>query len=147
MPDPEASSHAARLLLIGEVADRVGLSLRTVRYYEQQGLLTPHARSAGGFRLFTEDQVDRLSLIKQMKPLGFTVHEMRELLDARDALKDAARGAGAADGKGDTATRAAAGPTLAAYADSAADRIEKLRRQLAQAEGLADLLRREAGRG
>ncbi len=75
-------------LHIGEVAERVGLSLRTVRYYEEQGLLTPEARSAGGFRLYTELQVDRLALIKQMKPLGFTVQEMRELLDARDALRE-----------------------------------------------------------
>lgn len=72
-------------LQIGEVADRAGLSLRTVRYYEEQGLVTPAKRSDGGFRLYTEQQVDRLLVIKQMKPLGFTVQEMRELIDARDA--------------------------------------------------------------
>ena len=57
---------AAALLQIGEVADRVGLSLRTVRYYEEQGLLTPASRTSGGFRLYSEAQVDRLALIKQM---------------------------------------------------------------------------------
>ncbi len=123
------------LLQIGEVADRVGLSLRTVRYYEEQGLLTPEARSAGGFRLYTELQVDRLALIKQMKPLGFTVQEMRELLDARDALREP----GASE-----AQRREARDKLGAYAEAAAERLAKLERQLRQAEGLAGQLRDEA---
>lgn len=129
-PDPTTD-----LLQIGEVAERVGLSLRTVRYYEEQGLLTPQTRTAGGFRLYAEEQVRRLELIKQMKPIGFTVQEMRELLDARDAVR-------AADT--DPARRRAARERLAAYADDAAARCEKLRKQLRQADGLADDLRREA---
>jgi len=127
---------ADRLLQIGEVADRVGLSLRTVRYYEEQGLLTPQTRSAGGFRLYGTDQVDRLALIKQMKPLGFAVGEMRELLDARDVLR--------APDAGPEAHRAAA-DQLGDYATRAAERCGKLREQLSQAEGLAGQLRREAG--
>jgi MerR family copper efflux transcriptional regulator len=123
------------LLQIGEVADRVGLSLRTVRYYEEQGLLTPQTRTAGGFRLYAEEQVDRLALIKQMKPIGFTVQEMRELLDARDTARDEGAAAPA---------RAAARRQLADYATSAAERCDKLRRQLQQAEGLADELRAES---
>lgn len=43
----------ARLLQIGEVAEAIGLSLRTVRYYEQMGLISPERRSQGGFRLYT----------------------------------------------------------------------------------------------
>ena len=120
-----------KLLQIGEVAERVELSLRTVRYYEEQGLLEPESRSPGGFRLYSEDQVDRLALIKQMKPLGFTVQEMRELLDARDALRST----------GDPA----AADKLSAYADDAAKRCAKLSKQLEQAKGLAGQLRREAG--
>jgi MerR family copper efflux transcriptional regulator len=134
MPDatpPDTSD----LLQIGEVADRVGLSLRTVRYYEEQGLLAPQTRTAGGFRLYAEEQVDRLALIKQMKPLGFTVQEMRELLDARDTARDANAAAQARDG---------ARQKLADYATSAAERCDKLRRQLHQAEGLADELRAES---
>src|SRR4051812_28332313 len=88
-PDP---TTAPPLLQIGEVAERVGLSLRTVRYYEEQGLLTPESRTAGGFRLFSEEQVDRLLLIKQMKPLGFSVQEMCDLLDARDVARGAHTG-------------------------------------------------------
>jgi len=123
------------LLQIGEVAERVGLSLRTVRYYEEQGLLEPASRSPGGFRLYSTDQVDRLALIKQMKPLGFTVQEMRELLDARDAL----RSVPAASVPAETAAA-----TLSEYADAAAKRCAKLSEQLDQAKGLAGQLRSEA---
>ena len=55
---------------IGEVADQVGLSLRTIRFYEEAGLVIPSARSVGGFRLYSETDLDRLQLIKRMKPLG-----------------------------------------------------------------------------
>ncbi|EFC84831.1 MerR family transcriptional regulator [Parafrankia sp. EUN1f] len=71
---------------IGDVAERVGLSLRTVRYYEEAGLLLPVGRTVGGFRLYDKDAVDRLLLIKKMKPLGFTLEEMRSLLVLRDEL-------------------------------------------------------------
>jgi DNA-binding transcriptional MerR regulator len=109
---------------IGEVAERVGLSLRTVRYYEEQGLITPDARTDGGFRLYTDEQADRLLLIKQMKPLGFTVAEMRELLAARDAIAGSASGA----------ELATAHERLRAFATDAATRVEDLRGQLALAE-------------
>jgi MerR family copper efflux transcriptional regulator len=138
MSDLDSAATAPKLLQIGEVAERIGLSLRTVRYYEEQGLLTPDSRTSGGFRLFSEDQVDRLALIKQMKPIGFAVQEMRELLDARDRLR-----AAHAD-----ADRVDAEATLSRYADDAARRCAKLHEQLRQAEGLADQLRQEArGRG
>ena len=122
------------LLRIGEVADRVGLSLRTVRYYEEQGLLVPETRSAGGFRLYAAEQVERLGLIMQMKPLGFSVQEMRELLDARDLVR------GAQDEK----TRSQAREAVAAFAEAAAERHAKLTERLRQAEGLADRLRADA---
>ena len=70
-----------RLLQIGEAAERVGLSLRTVRYWEEVGLVTPSARSIGRFRLYSEADLERLLLLKQMKPLGLTLEEMRELAD------------------------------------------------------------------
>lgn len=66
---------------IGEAAERVGLSLRTVRYYEEVGLVTPTDRTSGGFRLYTDDDIERLALAKDLKPLGFSLDEMRELLD------------------------------------------------------------------
>jgi DNA-binding transcriptional MerR regulator len=75
---------------IGEVASRTGLSLRTIRFYEEVGILTA-SRSQGGFRLFCEADVQRLLLVRQMKPLGFSVEEMRELLAALDAVSDVTR--------------------------------------------------------
>ena len=71
---------------IGEVAERTGLSLRTIRYYEEVGLVVPSARSQGGFRLYADPDVDRLELVKRMKPLGFQLEEMRELLAILDPL-------------------------------------------------------------
>ena len=120
-------------LHIGDVAERVGLSLRTVRYYEEQGLFAPAGRTDGGFRLYTDEQVDRLLLIKQMKPLGFTVQEMCELLDARDAL-DA----------GDEGTRAAARERLDLFAADATKRCAELRTELGRAEEFAARLAQHA---
>ncbi len=74
------------LLQIGDVADRTGLSLRTIRHYEEVGLLPEPQRSAGGFRLYTQEAIERLLLIKRMKPLDFTLDEMRDLIDVRDQL-------------------------------------------------------------
>jgi MerR family transcriptional regulator, copper efflux regulator len=127
-----------RRMQIGEVAERCGLSLRTVRYYEEQGLIEPEARTGGGFRLYAERHVERLELIKQMKPLGFTVAEMRELLDARDAL---------ADPRADADRRAAAADRLDAFARIAAERIAELREKLAGAEAFAEALGGLTARG
>ena len=70
----------SRLVQIGQVAERTGLSLRTIRFYEEHGLVRPTSRSDGGFRLYSDDDVARLEVIKRMKPLGFRLEEMQELL-------------------------------------------------------------------
>ncbi|AQP45914.1 MerR family transcriptional regulator [Tessaracoccus flavus] len=72
-------------LQIGAVAEQTGLSVRTLRHYEDVGLVRPSARSAGGFRLYTADDVARLLLIRRMKPLGFTLEEMGRLLATANA--------------------------------------------------------------
>lgn len=79
----------AELLQIGEVAARTELSIKTIRHYDDVGVVTPSARSAGGFRLYTADDVGRLIAIRRMKPLGFTLDEMRNLLEALDVLSSA----------------------------------------------------------
>lgn len=132
-------AERAQMLQIGEVAERVGLSLRSVRFYEESGLLTPAARSDGGFRLYTEEQVERLLLIKRMKPLGFSVDEMRDLLTAYDTLE-------AADA--DPAQLDAARQSIAAFSERTVERIADLRKQLDRAEEFAARLERvQAPRG
>lgn len=110
---------------IGEAADRVGLSIRTIRHYEEAGLIVPSARSDGGFRLYTEPDLDRLRVVKRMKPLGFTLDEMRDLLEILDDLT-----AG-------TGERAALLDRLAGFHQAAEARVQALRDQLAYAEEFA----------
>ena len=74
------------MMRIGAVAERTALSFRTLRHYDEVGLVTPSGRTDGGFRLYTAQDVDRLLLIRRMKPLGYSLDEMGELLDVVDAL-------------------------------------------------------------
>jgi DNA-binding transcriptional MerR regulator len=64
---------------IGELADMVGMSPRTIRYYQEIGLLHPAKRAEGRKRLFTENDLQRLRFIKRLKHLGLTLSEMNEL--------------------------------------------------------------------
>jgi MerR family transcriptional regulator, repressor of the yfmOP operon len=79
-------SHAASgYLQIGEAADRSQLTQRTLRYYEEKGLLYPPTRMDGGFRLYSEDDMDRIDRIRQLKDLlGFSLAEIKEMLEADD---------------------------------------------------------------
>lgn len=70
-----------KAMQIGEVAERSGLSLRTLRHYDEIGLLTPSTRSDGGFRLYTEDDFERLMVIRRMKPLGYSLEDMHRVMD------------------------------------------------------------------
>ena len=63
------------------MAERTGLSLRTIRHYDAVGLLPATARTDGGFRVYSEEDFERLMVIKQMKPLGFSLEEMAEILE------------------------------------------------------------------
>ncbi len=118
-------------LQIGQVAERTELSLKSIRHWDEVGLVQPSARSGGGFRLYTEADVDRMLVIRRMKPLGFTLAEMKQLLDAVDVLDDMSA---------DPAARAAAQADLLAFRDKAADSAERLRRHLAYAEEFTELL-------
>lgn len=64
---------------IGELASRVGLTERTIRYYEELGLLDSVKRLEGGVRAYTEDDVRRLRYIRKLKTLGLSLQEMLEL--------------------------------------------------------------------
>jgi MerR family transcriptional regulator, thiopeptide resistance regulator len=69
---------------VGELAGRTGLSVRTLHYYDEIGLLSPSRRTDGGHRLYTADDVVRLQQIKSLQHLGFTLREIRECLDRPD---------------------------------------------------------------
>lgn len=73
---------------IGELAEATGLSLRTIRHYDDIGLLPATTRTDGGFRVYRNSDLERLLVIRSMKPLGFTLEEMAELLDVMDMLAD-----------------------------------------------------------
>jgi MerR family copper efflux transcriptional regulator len=129
-----AAANNKGMYQIGEVAARVGLSLRTVRYYEEVGLLSPAARTQGRFRLFTDEDTERLLVIMQMKPSGFSLEQMRDLLNIRDDLR-------AADL--DASGRAALVERLNGYAALSIENVERLRRHLAFAEELVHTLHNE----
>ena len=66
---------------IGELAEKAGVSADTLRYYERAGLIAPPPRSAGGFRLYSNDDIDRLTFIRRAQAVGFSLSEIRDLLD------------------------------------------------------------------
>lgn len=107
---------------IGEVAETVGLSLRTIRYYEEIGLVTPSGRTEGGFRLYTDSDMDRLRLVKALKPVGMSLETMGELLEAADQVADSS-----------DADRSEAESRLEAVLAVALDRCDQLEERLAEA--------------
>lgn len=72
-------------LQIGEVAERTGVTQRTLRFYEEKGLLKAPTRMEGGFRLYSEADVQRVERIKRLQQLlGFTLAEIKELVEAEE---------------------------------------------------------------
>ncbi|MFC0674606.1 MerR family transcriptional regulator [Brachybacterium hainanense] len=117
----ESMDGGPEMLHIGAVAERTGMSLRTLRHYDDVGLVSPSARSEGGFRLYTEPDVQRILLIRRMKPLGYSLQQMRELLEVTGAM--------AIPGASETAR-----DRLAEISREAALRREQLGRQVAMAD-------------
>lgn len=114
------------MMHIGELAEKTGLSLRTIRHYDEVGLLKPSGRSEGGFRLYTQGDLERLVLIRRMKPLAFSLEEMTELLRLIELRKA---------GDGDVRTR------LEQFIDQAEERRLKLHEQARIADEFVALLR------
>ena len=117
-PTPAAE---ARTMHIGDLAEATGLSQRTIRHYDEVGLLPATTRSEGGFRIYTESDLQRMLVIRSMKPLGFTLEEMGELLDTVDTLATDAT---------DTKARA----KLAEFIDQANAKRAKLALNLSRAD-------------
>lgn len=79
------------LAQIGEVAENLGVSPRTIKYYEEIGLAEPEERTPGGFRLYSERDVRRLTGILKMKEMGFSLAAIHELLSVRDEAREATK--------------------------------------------------------
>lgn len=76
-------------LQIGEVADRTGVTQRTLRFYEERGLLKPPSRMDGGFRLYSENDVSRVEQIKRMQSLlGLTLAEIKDMVEAEEVREE-----------------------------------------------------------
>jgi DNA-binding transcriptional MerR regulator len=72
-------------LQIGEVAERTSVTQRTLRFYEEKGLLKPPTRMEGGFRLYSEADIQRIERIKRLQQLlGFSLAEIKEMVDAEE---------------------------------------------------------------
>ena len=84
--DQEVVSPAEQsLYTIEQVATRTGLTKRTLRYYEEVGLLPPAGRTEGNYRRYSEADAQRIERVKELRNLlGFTLTEIRELLEAED---------------------------------------------------------------
>jgi len=72
---------------IGEIAQRAGVSVDTIRYYERLKLLPRAPRSEGGYRLFALEDVQRLRFIRQAQDLGFSLNEIRMLMAGGGAVE------------------------------------------------------------
>jgi len=77
-------SSPSDLLKIGEFARLAETNLRTLRYYEEIGLLTPAARSAGGFRYYRSTDLNRVNMIRDLQELGLHLDRIRELISSRE---------------------------------------------------------------
>jgi DNA-binding transcriptional MerR regulator len=77
-------------LSTGDLARATGNTLRTIRFYEEEGLLKPAEVSEGGHRRYTEDDLERLRLITDLRELGLSLCEIRSILDLRTGCHTAA---------------------------------------------------------
>ena len=125
---------ASTRMQIGDVAERTGLSLRTIRHYEEVGLLPEAQRSAGGFRLYDDQAVARLLLIRRMKPLDFSLEEMRDLIELRERL---------AGPRLSARTRTELRERLATYHALVDHKLTSLREQADSAQAFSDQLAAE----
>lgn len=139
-------NQGEQTMKIGEVAERTALSIRSLRHYDELGLVSPSAHSPGGFRLYTAADVERLLLIRRMKPLGFSLDRMKDFCRALDA-RGAGEGSAGGDGSGGGGAAAigdddAVAATLSEIGAEAAQRLERLRKHLAYAEEFVEIIDR-----
>ncbi len=71
-------------MAIGVLSERTGCKVETIRFYEREGLLPAPVRSSGGYRLYSQDHLKRLTFIRRARVLGFSIDEVRKLLTLAD---------------------------------------------------------------
>lgn len=79
-----AHVDARPTMRIGEISAKLGLSHRSIRHYEDEGLITPAARTPGGFRMYSARDLQRFLIIMSMRPLDFSLEEISRFLTATD---------------------------------------------------------------
>lgn len=84
-------SEAFNTMQIGKVAQRTALTVDSIRFYERRALLRAAPRTSGRFRLYSADDIIRLNFIKQMQDLGFSLQQIKQLLELRDCGRYACR--------------------------------------------------------
>jgi DNA-binding transcriptional MerR regulator len=82
---PTRRSRTPRGLSVGKLAEAAGVNIQTIRYYERQGLLPKPERTGGGHRVFAQPDLARLQFIQGAKECGFTLKEIKDLLELRDS--------------------------------------------------------------
>jgi len=75
----QKKAEGKKVYSIGEIAQIVGMTTRTIRYYEEIGLLNSIKRLEGGKRIYTDDDIRRLKFINRLKVLGLSLNDMKEL--------------------------------------------------------------------
>ncbi len=86
---PAMSSEPSELLKVGELAQRTGKTVRAIHHYEELGLLAPHTRSKGRYRLYGEDAVARVTWINKLHDLGMSLSQVQEILATWEAAPSA----------------------------------------------------------
>jgi MerR family Zn(II)-responsive transcriptional regulator of zntA len=105
-----------QVLTTGDLARATGETVRTVRFYEEQGILRPATISEGGHRRYDGDALERLQLILDFRELGLSIHDIRTLLAMREGCRTASE------------FRSLLRDRLPIHVARARDRIERLRR-------------------
>jgi DNA-binding transcriptional MerR regulator len=83
LPLMESQEVLAQSLKIGEVANRSGLTVKTIRFYCDEGLIQPISRSDGGYRLFNDGVFSELTLIRTLRAMEIPLSDVRQILEAR----------------------------------------------------------------
>jgi DNA-binding transcriptional MerR regulator len=112
-------SRLAETMHIGELAELAGTTTRTVRFYEEKGLIEPCHRSSGGFRCYSDEQLGRMRMILSLKELGFDLDKIKSILTKRN--QDETAGKLAADVLTDLRTK-----------------LEELNRQISEMQEVRD---------